>query len=56
MVSVTILDEAGNTLEQGEAVHGIGANWELATDQRGRVIVQAFDLAGNCTSQELSLG
>ena len=54
-VTVSILDEAGTTLEQGEAVHGMGANWEFATDQRGRVIVQAFDLAGNCTSQELSL-
>ena len=56
LVTVTILDEAGRMLEQGEAVHGIGSNWEYATDQRGRVIVQAFDLAGNCSSQELSLG
>ena len=55
-VTVTILNEAGTTLEQGEAVHGDGPNWEYRTDQTGRVVVQAFDLAGNCSSQELSLG
>ncbi len=54
-VSVRMLDETGATLEQGEAVRGNGFYWEYTTDQRGRIIVQAFDLAGNCSSQELLL-
>jgi hypothetical protein len=48
-VVVTIVDEQGQTLEQGEATLVNGAWWEYtatAPDQ-ARIIVEAFDLAGN---------
>jgi hypothetical protein len=51
-VQVTILDEEGKTLEQGQAVHTGGSWWEYVTATEGRVRVEAWDLAGNVTKQE----
>lgn len=51
-VTVTILDSENKTLEQGEAVLGESSLWEYKPTQKGRVIVEAFDLCGNHTIQE----
>ena len=51
-VRITISDEAGNMLEQGNASHVDGAFWEYATVSEGRVTVQAVDPAGNVTRRE----
>ncbi|MDQ3006257.1 MAG: hypothetical protein M3R47_12865 [Chloroflexota bacterium] len=42
------------TLEQGQAAQINNTWWELETTTSidGKVIVKAFDLAGNCTKQE----
>ena len=53
-VLITILDGQGKTLEQGQAAR-INAPWwefETATSMEGKVVVEAFDLAGNCTKRE----
>jgi hypothetical protein len=51
-VYVTLSNEDGITLEQGQAVPVHDACWEYETDVPGNVLVQAFDLAGNVTSYE----
>ncbi len=52
-VRVTISDEEGNTLEQGEAARVFGnAWWEFETKTKGNVLVEAWDLAGNVARQE----
>lgn len=50
-VRVTVLDEEGKTLEQGEAVQQ-GSNtgwWEYVTQAEGKLLAEAWDLAGNKT-------
>jgi hypothetical protein len=51
-VTVTILDEAGQCLEQGEAELGLGVWWGYSAANRGQIRVEARDLAGNVTRQE----
>jgi hypothetical protein len=53
-VIVTLLDEQGETLEQGEAALIDRAWWEYTTSATtaGKVIVEAFDLVSNVTKQE----
>jgi hypothetical protein len=53
-VRVTILDKQGQELEQGEAAQVNHAWWEFETSApiETKVIVEAFDLAGNCTRHE----
>ena len=51
-VTVSVLDEAGRCLEQGEAELVMGARWEYQTANRGQIRVEAWDLAGNVTRQE----
>lgn len=51
-VTVTILDEAGQPLEQGEAALWMGVWWDYHAANRGMVRVEARDLAGNVTRQE----
>ena len=53
-VVITISDERGQTLEQGEAKLINDAWWEYATTAPGeaKITVEAFDLAGNLTRQE----
>ena len=54
-VLVTILDEEGNTVEQGQATSLYGDFWQYAASAEGKVIVEAFDLAGNITRYEVPL-
>jgi hypothetical protein len=51
-VLVTILDETVQVVEQGQATSPYGSNWEYVTSTEGKAIVEAFDLAGNCTKHE----
>lgn len=51
-VTITVLDQDGNPLDQGEAELWMGALWEYRTAHRGRIRVEARDLPGNVTCQE----
>jgi hypothetical protein len=51
-VTITILDEAGQRLEQGAAELVLGVRWEYHAANRGQIRVEARDLAGNVTRQE----
>jgi hypothetical protein len=51
-VTVTILDEAGQCLEQGEAELWMGVWWDYNATNKGLIRVEAWDLAGNVTRQE----
>ena len=49
-VWVFVLDESGQSLENGDAVRADGDWWEYATHAEGKqILVRAFDLPGNCT-------
>ena len=53
-VRITIVNNLGQTLEQGEAASSINDTWwEFETSTEGKLIVEAFDLAGNCTKHEM---
>jgi len=52
-VRVTILDEAGKVLKQGEAVLVKSKLWEYLTVTTGKVIVEVWDLAGNTARKEI---
>ena len=49
-VMVTVLDEQGNILDQGDGVRGFGDSWEYTLQQNGKVLVEVWDLAGNRTA------
>ncbi len=51
-VTVTILGEAGQRLEQSEARLNLGIWWEYQTSHSGRIRIEAWDFAGNVTRQE----
>lgn len=51
-VTVTILDEEGQRLEQGEAQLWMGIWWDYRAAHRGTIRVEARDLAGNVACQE----
>ena len=51
-VRVTMMDELGETRDGGEAVWVKDARWEHETLTQGKVMVEAFDLAGNVTRYE----
>jgi len=51
-VQVTILDEEGRIVEKGEGIRGEGGLWEYETATEGKVLVEAWDLAGNVTSKD----
>lgn len=53
-VTVTILGEQGQRLEQAEAVLNQGVWWEYQAANNGLVRVEAWDLASNVTRQEFS--
>jgi hypothetical protein len=46
-VRVTILDARGKVIETGEAKKGEGDWWERASNAKGKLVVEAWDLAGN---------
>lgn len=51
-VTVTVLDEAGQPLEQGGAELWMGIWWDYRAVHHGRIQVEAWDLAGNVTLRE----
>jgi len=51
-VTITILGEAGQRLEQAEAKLNLGVWWEYQAANSGLVRVEAWDLASNVTRQE----
>jgi hypothetical protein len=51
-VTITILDEEGLRLEQGEAELVLGVWWDYPATNRGQIQVEARDLAGNVTRQK----
>jgi hypothetical protein len=52
-VQVTITDEAGNFIEQGEAAQTFGGGgWEFETVTEGKILVEVWDLAGNAARWE----
>lgn len=51
-VTVTILNEARQRLEQADAELKLGARWEYQAVHQGLVRVEAWDLASNVTRQE----
>jgi hypothetical protein len=53
-VLITLVNEQAQTLEQGEAVYARDGWWEFETavPREGRVLIEAFDLAGNYTRHE----
>jgi hypothetical protein len=52
-VLITIKDEQGRTLEQGEAARISGDVWEYRTAALGDILVEASDLAGNRTQTQV---
>jgi hypothetical protein len=54
-VRITIVNEQGETLEQGEAASAINDPWwEYETFTEGSIVVEAFDLAGNAARLEVT--
>jgi hypothetical protein len=53
-VVISLSDEQGQSIEQGEAVRMDDARWEYITaaPEGGAILVEAFDLAGNVARQE----
>ena len=51
-VTLTILDPDGNPLEQGDAELVYGVHWEYQPVNKGRILVQAWDLPGNLAQHE----
>jgi hypothetical protein len=51
-VTVSVLDEAGQSLEQGQAELVMGVWWDYRAAEHGRVQVEACDMAGNVTRRE----
>ena len=46
-VQVTILDAGGKVIETGEAKKGEGDWWERVSNAKGKLVIEAWDLAGN---------
>ena len=51
-VVITVLDQEGKTLEQGEAKLTLGVWWDYRPANHRRIQVEAWDLAGNVTRRE----
>ena len=51
-VVVSILDEEGNVIEKNEATKGAGDWWEAVCASEGKVLAEAWDLAGNVTRKD----
>jgi hypothetical protein len=51
-VRVTISDDEGKTLQQGDAARVYDAWWEFETRTNGNILVEVWDLAGNVARQE----
>jgi hypothetical protein len=56
-VRVTIFDEVGKALEQGDAARTFGNAWsEFETKAKGTTLVEVWDLAGNVARPERMQG
>lgn len=44
----------GNAVEKGEGIRGKGDWWEYVPSAKGKIVVEARDLAGNVTKKELN--
>lgn len=53
-VTITIVGEAGEVLEQGDANQSLKVWWDYQATQRGLIRVEAWDLPGNVTAQEFA--
>lgn len=51
-VTLTILDPEGRALEQGDAELVCGVHWEYQPVNKGRILVEAWDLPGNVAQHE----
>ena len=51
-VIITVLDQQGQTLEQGEAALELGIWWNYQPAHQGRIRVEALDMAGNAVQRE----
>lgn len=51
-VLITIMDEAGNVLEQGQAMQVHDTQWDYVTATEGKIRAEAWDLAGNKVVKE----
>lgn len=51
-VIVMILNDQGETLEQGQATPSHENEWEYSPTANGKIVVEAKDLAGNTTFRE----
>lgn len=51
-VTVTILDDTGQLLEQGEAELELGVWWDYQPQSCGQLRVEAWDMAGNAVQRE----
>ena len=51
-VVVSILDEEGNVVEKAEGIKGEGDWWEVVCATEGKIVAEAWDLAGNRVKME----
>ena len=51
-VQVLVLDEEGKILEKGDATQGRGDWWDYVPNAKGKVVVEARDLAVNVVKAE----
>ena len=51
-VTISVLDESEQCLEQGNAELVMGVWWDYQTSNKGQIRVEAWDLAGNITREE----
>ncbi len=51
-VAVSVLDEEGNVIEKVEGIKREGDWWEAACVSEGKVLAEAWDLAGNVTRKD----
>jgi len=51
-VQVTILDQEWKVVEKGEGIRGKGDWWEYRSGAEGKILAEAWDLAGNVASRD----
>ena len=52
-VVVSVIDEEGSVIERNEATKGEGDWWDAEMNAEGRIVAEAWDLAGNMVRKEL---
>jgi hypothetical protein len=51
-VQVSVLDEEGKVIEKGEGIKGKGDWWDYVPRAEGKILAEAWDLAGNVTTKD----